>query len=293
METWTISKILDWTTEYLKKLNMEWPHLEAEILLAHALDLKRIGLYTNYERILRAEELSRFKQLIQRRSKHEPIAYITGNQPFMSLDFHVDRSVLIPRPETEKLVEVVIDLIKSSIVHRPSSLVADIGTGSGAIAVSLTKYLPQIKVIGIDSSANAVKIAQKNAERHKVNDRCEFVVGDMLNQFDDTCKFDIVASNPPYIPTADINALQADVKDYEPREALDGGEDGLLYIKKLIQDSPKYLKDDGYLMFEFGINQADNIMELTKDKFEETKIIKDASGVERLYLGRKKSSRRN
>jgi release factor glutamine methyltransferase len=290
METWTISKTLDWTTQYFKKFNIEWPHLEAEILLAHALDLKRIGLYTNYERILTTEDLSGFKKLIQRRSKHEPIAYITGNQPFMSLDFYVDRSVLIPRPETEKLVEVVIDLVKSRTAPRTPFLAADIGTGSGAIAVSLAKYLSDIKVIGIDSSSDAIKIAQKNAERHKVNDRCQFIAGDMLDPLETTNKFDLILSNPPYIPTADIDTLQPDVKDYEPKEALDGGENGLLYIKKLIQESPKYLKEDGHLIFEFGIKQADNIMELTKDNFEETKIIKDSSGVERLYLGRKKSA---
>ncbi|NQT30683.1 MAG: peptide chain release factor N(5)-glutamine methyltransferase [Candidatus Saganbacteria bacterium] len=284
MQTWTIKTLLGWTTDYFKKFNIEWPHLEAEILLAHTLNLKRIELYTNFERELKKEELAQFKKLIQRRSLHEPLAYITRYQPFMSLDFYVDPAVLIPRPETEKMVEVVIDVIKKSNVQCPVSLL-DIGTGSGAIAVTLAKYLPNIKVIGIDSSADAIKIAQKNAEAHKVADRCQFMVGNMFEGIKQ--KFDIIVSNPPYIPTADIDKLEADVKDWEPKQALDGGPDGLDYIRTLINEGPKYLKDDGYLIFEFGINQAERIKDLAKGIFKEFKIIKDNSGLERIFIGKK------
>lgn len=264
---------------------MTWTIFETEILLAHTLGLKRIELHTNHKKVLSQAELSRFKSLIKRRSKHEPIAYITNRQPFMSLDFYVDRSVLIPRPETEELVELTIDLIKSSPVTRHPLLVADIGTGCGAIAISLAKYLPDIKVIGIDSSPDAIKIAQRNAEHHKVDNRCQFIIGNMLEPLKE--KFDIIVSNPPYIPSDDIDHLEPDVKDWEPRKALDGGKDGLSCIRKLIQESPKYLKKEGFLVFEFGINQAEKIKELTKGVFQEIKIIKDASGKERFFLGRK------
>ena len=284
MESWTIKRLLDWTTDYFKKYNIEWPHLEAEILLAHALKFKRIELYTKHEQILTPEELGKFKGFIQRRSQHEPIAYITNNQPFMSLDFYVDRSALIPRPETEKLVEVVIDFIKTLPVTHSPLLITDLGTGSGCIAVSLAKYLPNIKVIGIDSSPEAIKIAQKNAEAHNVLDRCEFVVGDMFQSLltfmtQKPEEINLIVSNPPYIPTADIDTLETDVKGWEPGGALDGGPDGLDYIKKLIEQATCPL------IFEFGINQAEKIKELAKTKFKEIKILRDNSGTERIFVG--------
>ncbi|MEE8638637.1 MAG: peptide chain release factor N(5)-glutamine methyltransferase [Candidatus Margulisiibacteriota bacterium] len=285
--TWTIGKILDWTTDYFKKFKIEWPHLEAEILLAHALGLKRIELYTNHERILTDEELSRFKGLIQRRSKHEPVAYITGYQPFMSLDFYVDRSVLIPRPETEKLVEVAIDAVKSPHVLRSAPLIADIGTGCGAIAISLAKYLPNIKVIGIDSSPEAIKIAQRNAEHHQVTDRSQFIVGNLFEPLKE--KADIIVSNPPYIRSSEIDKLQTDVKDWEPRQALDGGEDGLDYIKKLIENAPGHLESKGLLLIEIGYDQGEKAKELAENtkKYGEIKIIKDLNGKDRILKATK------
>lgn len=301
METWTISKTLDWTTDYFTRLhrsakqrgqeksNIEWPHLEAEILLAHALGLKRIELYTNHERTLTSEELSRFKGLIQRRSHREPIAYITNNQPFMSLDFYVDRSVLIPRPETEKLVEVAIDTIKNRVVEDVSSstLFADIGTGCGAIAISLAKYLPNIKVIGIDSSADAIKNAQKNAKHHQLADRCQFIAGNLFEPLKE--RADIIVSNPPYIRSSELDKLQTDIKDWEPRKALDGGEEGLDYIRKLIEDAPGHLKPKGFLLIEIGYDQGEKAKELAENtkKYEEIKIIKDLNGKDRVLKARK------
>jgi release factor glutamine methyltransferase len=288
MEIWTITKLLDWTTAYFKKNNIEWPHLEAEILLAHSLDLKRIELYINHERILTEGELKQFKQLILRRSQREPIAYITGNQPFLSLPIYVNRSVLIPRPETEQLVETAIGIVKSARAALTSGqtaewLIADIGTGSGAIAITLAKHLTAIKVVGIDSSAEAVKTAQKNAEHHKVESICQFIVGDLFEPLKE--KFDLILSNPPYIPTSEIDKLDPDVKDWEPRGALDGGEDGLDYINKLIQDSPKHLKGTGSLILEFGMGQARKIRELSANHFKEVKIINDLAGKERIFIG--------
>lgn len=283
METWTISRLLDWTTDYFKKFNIEWPHLEAEILLAHALNLKRIELYVKHEKIVTKDELASFKQLIKRRSKREPIAYITGYQPFMSLDFNVNPSVLIPRPETEELVQIALKLVENK-------LVADIGTGSGCIAISLAKYLPNVKVIGIDSSPEAIKIAQKNAEFHKVADRCQFIVGNMFEPFNVVAKLalpnkiDIIVSNPPYIPSAVIDTLETDVKDWEPRRALDGGEDGLDYIKQLIQNAPNHLKADGMLIMEFGIDQEESVKKLAEKNFKAVEIKKDAADKPRILV---------
>ncbi|MFC1510938.1 peptide chain release factor N(5)-glutamine methyltransferase [Candidatus Margulisiibacteriota bacterium] len=256
------------------------PRIEVEILLAHALELKRIDLYTKYEQTIPSHHLSIFQSLLQRRLQHEPIAYITGYQPFMSLDFEVNQLVLIPRPETEKLVEVVIDTIKESKVRCPMSNVADVGTGSGCIAVSLAKYLPEIKVTGIDSSPESIKIAQRNAQKHGVEDRCQFLTGDMFEPL--SSKPDLIISNPPYISTADIETLEPNVRDWEPKQALDGGQDGLDYIRRLIEEGPKY---SNCLIFEFGINQAEKIKELAKDKFKNVKIIRDHAEKERIFSG--------
>jgi release factor glutamine methyltransferase len=297
--TWTIGSILNQTA---------LPRLEAELLLAHALGLKRIELFINYERVLQENELAKFKTLIQRRSQHEPIAYITGNQPFMSLEFFVDRSVLIPRPETEELVEKVIDLALAKDRKDPVTI-ADIGTGCGCIAVSLAKFLPQARVFGTDSSAEAIKIAKQNAEKHQVADRCQFIIGNMFDalfatkalRHEGAQKFDIIVSNPPYIPTKDIEGLAEDVKIWEPKGALDGGKDGLDYIRKLIEEAPNHLSTHssfalrasedkppkGLLLIEIGIDQADKIKELSKNKFRMSAIKKDRQGKERFFFGQK------
>lgn len=261
--------------------------LEKEILLAHVLGISRIDLITHPERTLTQKEQILFDRCIERLEDHEPIAYIVNNQPFMSLDFYVDRNVLIPRPETEKLVEVTIDVIKKSMVNGPWSIV-DVGTGCGCIAISLAKYLPNVQVIGIDSSPEAIKVAKKNAEKHNVQNRCQFIVGNMLDPLPD--KVDFVVSNPSYIPSAEIEKLDPNVKDYEPRLALDGGEDGLDYIRRLIKEGPHYLKETGYLIFEFGINQAGKIKELAKEDFVDIKIMRDDSGKERVFAGRKQAA---
>jgi release factor glutamine methyltransferase len=279
METWTVQKLLDWTTDYFKNYNIEWPHLEAEILLAHALDIKRIQLYTNHERTVSQGELSRFKALILRRSKHEPIAYITNNQPFMSLDFFVDPAVLIPRPETEKLVEIAIEEAKQK---DPSLLITDIGTGSGCIAVSLAKFLPETKVIAIDSAEKAIKIAQKNAEFHRVADRCQFALGNLFEPLKE--KVDLIVSNPPYIPSADIKTLETDVKDFEPVAALDGGKDGLDYIKQIIDQSPDHLNPQGMLLVEIGFDQGSHVKNMAQEnkRYTNIEIKKDLNGNDRV-----------
>ncbi len=285
-EPWTIKKLLDWTTDYFKKYGIEWPHLEAEILLSHSLKIPRIQLYVQFERVLNEDELAEYKKLILRRSKREPIAYITGHQPFMSLDLEVNPSVLVPRPETEKLVEVAIESAKD----LPFPHIADIGTGSGAIAVALAKYLPKAKLIGTDTSKGAIEIAKRNAEKHGVSDRCQFIEGDLfepLAEYKD--RFDMIVSNPPYIKTSEIDTLQPEISKFEPRGALDGGEDGLKYYKQIIGRADEYLKQSGLLIIELGAGQLREVQEIISSsaKYAGTSVKKDLSGLDRVLVAEK------
>ena len=246
------------------------PRKEYEILLCHVYQITPTELYAHPERY--DTENQTLQQLIERRLNNEPIAYLVGYQPFLGLKFFVDQSVLIPRPETEILAQLAIDL-------NPKTA-ADIGTGSGAIAISLAKNLPEAKVIGIDSSPEAFKLARKNADYHQVTARCRFMEGHLLDPLAE--KVDLIVSNPPYIPKREIDKLEPQIRDFEPREALDGGEDGLHYIRQLIENSPEYLNPNGHLLMEFGFGQSDKIAELARRSFHQTEIIKDLSGIDRI-----------
>lgn len=270
-------------TAEIANADIENPRLEAEILLAYALDVKRTDFITQGNRIVGSEDSEKIKEILERRVKHEPTAYIVGSQPFMSLDFFVSHSVLIPRPETELLVEEIIKILRKSKIESGELKVADIGTGSGCIAVSLAKYMPNVSVIGIDSSPEAIAVSINNAAHHEVDDRCRFVVGNMLEPLKE--KVDIIVSNPPYIPSAEIESLQSEVKDWEPRRALDGGADGLDCVRKLIEESPLHLKENGYLAFEFGFGQAGKIQKLAGSSFKRIEIVRDYSKIERVFLG--------
>ncbi|MBU0686806.1 MAG: peptide chain release factor N(5)-glutamine methyltransferase [Candidatus Margulisbacteria bacterium] len=279
--TWTINKILEWTTDYLKKYNTEWPHLEGEILLAHTLGVKRIELYVQHERILSEKELAKYKALILRRSKHEPIAYIVGNQPFMSLELEVTPDVLIPRPETEKLVEIALEEAKNL---KGTVKIADIGTGSGAIAVTLAKYIPNCEVTAIEISEKALEIARKNAEKFGVANKITFLKGNFLAPLANR-KFDMIVSNPPYIASAQIKTLMPDVRDFEPTGALDGGEDGLKYIKQLLEQAPALLSDKGYLIIEIGEDQKAKTLAAAQN-FSNPKVLKDQFEKDRVFIAR-------
>jgi len=276
------AEAIDWATDRLAAKQIEDARLEAEILLVHALGIKKSDLILNQSLNLDSHNFEPFKAWVERRLKHEPTAYITGIQPFMSLDFFVDRSVLIPRPETELLVETVL-----RITGRESQItIADIGTGCGCIAVSLAKHLPNIAVIGIDSSAKAIEVAKKNAEKHKVSGRCNFIAGNMFEALKEKVNF--IVTNPPYVPSNDIKALQPEVKDWEPRQALDGGKDGLDLIRKLINEAPKHLLPGGQLCFEFGFGQAEAVKTLVEENksYRETEIVKDYAKIPRVLKTR-------
>ncbi len=278
------AEAIDWAADRLAAKQIEDSRLEAELLLVHALGIKKSELVLYQSLNLDNHNFERFKALVERRLKHEPTAYITGIQPFLSLDFIVNRSVLIPRPETELLVENIITLIRHSAFGIRHYNIADIGTGSGCIAVSLAKNLPNISVIGIDSSSKAIEVAKSNAEKHKVCDRCKFLIGNMFEPLKE--KANIIVSNPPYIPSKEIDKLQPEVRNWEPRQALDGGPDGLDYIRKVIKLAPNHLTTEppGSLFLEFGFDQGPKVRELAEKYFKEVEILKDLSGNDRILM---------
>ena len=279
---------------------------EREILLCHVLKIERSKLFSHPERKLTRLEQELFDQLVKRRENHEPIAYIVNNQPFMGLDFYVDQNVLIPRPETELLVEEVIKSLAPSpqhlTPHTSQLTIVDIGTGSGCIAISLAKHLPSVKVIAIDSSLAALEIAKKNAKANGVADRVEFRLGNMFEPLNVGAalvaartkrtgtspvptslsqKVDLIVSNPPYIPTAEIDKLEPGVRDFEPHSALDGGPDGLKYVRQLISEAPSHLTTQlpNHLFIEISYNQSNKLKKLDNFTF-----IKDYNGYDRILV---------
>ena len=280
-EIWTVTRLLDWTTEYLKKNQIEEPHLEAEILLSHALNSERIKLYIDFEKIVDKNILATFKGYITRRAKGEPSAYITGNKQFMSLNFTVTKDVLIPRPETELLVENAIELSKKIAVK---AAILDIGTGSGAIAVSLAKFIENSEIVATDLSEKALEVAAMNAKKLGVENKIKFLKADLFPE--DAREFDIIVSNPPYIKTSLISGLQREVKDFEPLSALDGGVDGLTYYRAILEKASSYLKENGSVILEISPELAKDIVSFARNTLtsKDIRIIKDLNGLYRVVI---------
>jgi release factor glutamine methyltransferase len=279
-ETWTVLKILTWTKEYLAQKGVENARLESEWLLCAALGLDRVGLYVNFDKPLTAAELADYRGMVTRRAKREPLQYILGSQEFMGLEFEVSAAVLIPRHDTEVLVE-------EALRRSPASArILDIGVGSGCIAVALAKALPLADVVGVDKSPQALLLAQENAGKHDV--RLTLFEGSLFEPFPEQT-FDLIVSNPPYIPTADLETLQPEVRDYEPCQALDGGPDGLDFYRLIIPAAPDHLATDGWLLFEVGIAEAEPVTQLfmRDGRFTELFTAKDANGIERVVGGRR------
>ncbi|WP_440591823.1 peptide chain release factor N(5)-glutamine methyltransferase [Schlesneria sp.] len=257
-QPWTVRRVLEWTTAHLKKHGSDTPRLDAEILLAHARHCPRIQLYTHFDDPLDEEVRGVMRGLVQRRAKAEPVAYLVGEREFFSLSFRVTSDVLIPRPDTETLVLEVLDLAKS--IESPRVL--DLCTGSGCVAIAVAKNAKTSRLTAADISDKAIAIARENAARHKVDDRMEFVESDLFQGLPLDSKFDIIASNPPYIPSAEIDQLDAEVAKHEPRLALDGGADGLDVLRKIIEAAPRFAKENAHLLLEFTPEQADALTEI-------------------------------
>lgn len=280
-------------TELLKDAGIDAPVNDTGIILCYTLKKDRSFLYAHEDYPLEKEEYRKFFGYLSKRVRHVPLQYITGHCEFMSLDFDVNPSVLIPRQDTELLVETVISFVQNSNEYRivkPQKLNSDlhileIGTGSGCIAVSLAYYLKNSRVTAVDISSDALAVALKNAKRAGVEKRIEFILSNIYTELDGS-KFDIIVSNPPYIPTGQISLLQAEVSQYEPLTALDGGSDGLAYYKFIIKDSVRYLKTSGLIALEVGIGQAGQVRALMQDKYEDITALKDLQGIERVLAGR-------
>jgi release factor glutamine methyltransferase len=257
---WTVARLLGWTRDYLAQQGVESPRLCSEILLAHAMNCERLHLFTQYERVPEAPILDRFRADVREAVKGRPIAYITGTKEFFALTFRVTPEVLIPRPETEILVERAISLVRH---EQAGGRILDLCTGSGCVAVAIAKNLPEAEVFASDLSEAALAIARENAAAHAVDQRIEFVPGDLLEPWLSEPPFDIVVCNPPYIATAQRDSLSATVRDFEPQDALFAGEDGLSLIRRLLTELPPRLMPDGHLLFEMAYDQADAVAELS------------------------------
>jgi len=271
-----ISKAIDMSCNILKE-TVERPRMEAEILAAYVFGKTKLELLTHKDDCVVEEMADKLNELSLKRSSGMPLAYITGTKEFMSLEFCVNENVLIPRPETEELAGLIIDIFKDKNIK-----LLDLCTGSGAICSSVAYYLKNSICHGVDVCPEAIDIAKFNAKKLGVSERTRFFVGDVLKTINIDEKYDVLVSNPPYIETDVIETLDVCVKDYEPRLALDGGNDGLLFYRKIIKDANKYIKPKGLLLFEIGYNQGDEIKKLLQKDFCNIKILKDLSGNDRI-----------
>lgn len=288
-EAWTIKRLLEWTSGFLKNHGSEAPRLEAEILLAHSLGCSRIELYTRFEEEPKEDQKTTFRELVKRRSKGEPVAYLTGAREFFSLEFKVNSDVLIPRPETEHLVLETVEFVKKNKAQTEWRI-CDLGTGSGNIAVTLAKNIPSAQVTAIDISENALAVARKNAEKNKVADRIEFIHSDLFAAFSGGMDpFDIIVTNPPYVTESEYQKLEPMVRDFEPQLALLGGADGCAVIKRIVETAPDHLRSGGSIFLEASPMIIDHVLEIFQNNgnWQEIRKIRDLSRLERFAAAKR------
>jgi len=278
-DTWTVLRMMRWSAEYLKEKGVERGRLDAEYLLAHALGTRRLQLYLQYDRPLTPAELDAFRPLLLRRARREPLQYIVGTAAFRELELAVDPRVLIPRPETEVLVQVVLDRVEG----REDLTALDLGTGSGAIALSLAKEGPFGRLVATDASADALEVAAINAQAAELADRVEFRAGSLFQPVAGET-FDVVVSNPPYVARTEEAELEPEVVGWEPAHALFGGPDGLEVLRRIAGDAPHFLQPGGLLALEVGAGQAATVSEGLRDTgaWSEVGTEKDLAGRERV-----------
>lgn len=285
-QAWTIGGLLDWTAQFLAQKGVEFPRLDAEVLLAHALGCKRIDLYgLRHGETAEDAVRQKYRELIRRRLEGCPVAYLVGRKEFFSLEFEVTPAVLIPRPDTELVVMTCLELAKSLAQPR----IVDIGTGSGNLAVSVAKRHTGARVTAVDLGPDALAVAARNAERHGVTDRITFLVGDLFAPLTPGERFDFVLSNPPYIPHDEIGKLAPGVRDYEPHTALDGGPDGYAVLERLAAQAKERLIAGGYLIVEIGAPQEETARQriASQEGYELAETIRDFSGHPRVLKARR------
>lgn len=285
----TVNDALRWAGIHLSINNIPDPAMDAEYLLAHVIGCQRKDLLIHPEKIISESEMNRVREFVERRRKREPVQYITGEVEFRGLIFRVNKDVLIPRPETELIVEEVINSVKKIDENSGGRdvTVLDLCTGSGCIAISIAKELPYCRVYAVDISEKALDKAIENAERFGVDDRVIFSQGDLYEAIEHMGldgEIDIIVSNPPYVSKKDMKRLQPEIKDYEPLQALYGGDDGLDFYRRIIDETSFYLAQGGLLIMELGYGQSDNVKDLLEQEgvFTYIKIVKDLAGIERV-----------
>ena len=283
---WRVVDLLDWTVGYFQQHGIPNPRLDAEVLLAHLLEKTRLQLYLHFEMPVFQEHLTPFRELIKKRIAHTPVSYLTNRKEFMSLDFYVDERVLIPRPETEQLVETIL-----TTKTENSQRLLELGTGSGVIATSLALQQPEWEIVATDISEPALTVAQKNAETHACTEQIKFLSGDLFEPIEaintnGNTHFDWIVCNPPYVKNTERDTLSPDVRDYEPEIALFAGDDGLVVIRRLIAEAPKHLAPGGKLIFEIGERQADSVRVLidAESTYCTYELFKDYAEKERIVL---------
>jgi release factor glutamine methyltransferase len=288
-EPWTIGRLLQWTTDYLKQHGADSPRLDAEVLLAHARGCKRIELYTAFDEPASDELRTKFRESVKERAAGKPVAYLVGRREFYSMEFRVTPDVLIPRPETELVVVRLLDVAKGQGSNEALTI-ADVGTGSGVIAVAAAKRLPSARVTAIERSRKALDVARANAVYHGVAERIEWVESDLFVSVPADVRFDIIASNPPYVSEAEFKLLSKTVKDFEPHEALVAGPKGTEVIERLIPQAAERLKTGGWLLMEVSpmIEAAARKLLENEGRLVVEATVKDLTQQPRIVQGRKK-----
>lgn len=287
-DSWNILKLIRWGNQYLAHRGFETPRLDCELLLSFSLKLERVALYANYDRPLSSIELSEFRKLIERRLNHEPIAYITGKKEFMGFDFSVTKDVLIPRPDTELLVERVAEFIRSNNLDQITKKISllEIGIGSGCIGLSLLKMFDNLILTGWEISSSAICVAKENAKKLNIEEsRYNFLVKDALieKSWQKNLKFSIIVSNPPYIRQEELETLPLSVRNFEPHKALFAEENGLSFYKAISRYGFCSLENNGHVFFEMGYKQSNEVIKIfVEEGWKEIGIYKDYSGYERV-----------
>lgn len=284
MEQWTIKKLLDWMTGHFTDKKIDSPRLTAELLLSSVLQMQRIALYMNFDKEVEKSNLDKLRALVKRCLDNEPVQYLTGGTEFYSLSLKVSPACLIPRPETELLVERAIEFLRTRTENQN---VCDLCTGSGCIAVAIAKNFPNCKVIATDISDEALKIAAENIAKYNLDERIHLLQGDLFKPIIDELdvkEFDVIACNPPYISHPELETLEPKVKNHEPRLALDGGPDGMDIYRRIAAEVDRHLKKDGLLLLEIGYLQGNAVKKLLEDTqiFTNIKIEKDLSANDRI-----------
>jgi release factor glutamine methyltransferase len=286
-KTWTLIKLINWTTDYLDSKGIEKPRLETELLLSDLLGMKRIDLYVSFEKVMSDDELRLHKSRLIKRASGTPIQYITGHTSFMGYPIILDDRVLIPRPETEVLVEHAAHFADQS----GASVALELGTGSGAISIALAKMVPSMRIVATDVSETVLEVAKENAKVNEVEGRIDFVWGDLfaaLQSADSGRRFDLIVSNPPYVRSDEMENLPVEIREHEPARALDGGKDGLDVIRRILAGAPDYLGPKGRLFLEIGSAQAKQVLEAIAGLgvYGDSEIKRDLAGMDRVLVAR-------